>query len=128
VNRSKLVGTAAESAVVKWLHLNGYPQARRLALAGNGDVGDVELNASVMLQVKAGHAAEKASDAQVAAWMAATWGQAVRGGYSQHFLVTKRAGKGRPSDWWCHTVLWDVVPVRFALGHLPVVLGAGVDA
>jgi hypothetical protein len=40
-NRSKNRGTAAESAVVKWLQAHGWPACERRALAGNSDRGDV---------------------------------------------------------------------------------------
>lgn len=43
VNKSKIRGTAHETATVNYLSENGFPFARRLALAGSKDVGDVTL-------------------------------------------------------------------------------------
>lgn len=41
VSRSKSRGTRFESALVSWLQDNGFPDARREALHGNRDVGDI---------------------------------------------------------------------------------------
>ena len=43
VNKSKIRGTAFETAVVNFLRANGFPFARRLALAGSADLGDLSL-------------------------------------------------------------------------------------
>ena len=42
-NPAKRKGTAFETAVVGYLQVNGFPYARRLALAGGKDVGDITL-------------------------------------------------------------------------------------
>jgi hypothetical protein len=41
MNRSKQRGTAAETAVVNHLRLNGYPEAERRSLHGSTDKGDI---------------------------------------------------------------------------------------
>lgn len=43
MNPSKQKGTAFETAVVRYLQANGFPQAERRALAGKDDRGDVSL-------------------------------------------------------------------------------------
>lgn len=43
VNKSKIKGTAFESAIVRYLQDHGFPYARRLALAGGADKGDITL-------------------------------------------------------------------------------------
>lgn len=43
VNISKNKGTAAETALVKWLSSMGVGEAKRIALAGKDDEGDVSL-------------------------------------------------------------------------------------
>jgi hypothetical protein len=41
VNKPKQKGTAAETAVVRYLRANGFPQADRAAPHGNLDIGDI---------------------------------------------------------------------------------------
>ena len=43
MSKAKAMGTAVESAAASWLHLNGFPSAERLALAGANDRGDIRL-------------------------------------------------------------------------------------
>jgi len=51
-NPSKQKGTAAETAVVKYLRQNGFPKAERRALQGNLDKGDIAGIDDVVLEVK----------------------------------------------------------------------------
>lgn len=51
-NPSKQKGTAAETAVVKYLKKNGFPKAERRALQGNLDKGDISGVDNVVLEVK----------------------------------------------------------------------------
>lgn len=104
MNRSKQIGTSAESAVVKLARSSGFPYAERRALAGTDDQGDVKLDSRgrVILEVKAGKAAETASDSQVAAWLVETEREREAAGAWYGFLVLKRAGKGprNAGQWW----------------------------
>ena len=110
MTRSKDLGTMAETAVVKYARLNGYPNAERRALRGNKDVGDILLAPGLIVEVKGGKTAENASDNQVIKWLkevdvekahadaefpTATYG--VTG-----LLVVKRKGVGyaRAGEWW----------------------------
>ena len=40
-NRPKAIGTAAETAVVRYLAAHGFPAAERRALHGATDLGDI---------------------------------------------------------------------------------------
>ena len=61
-NRSKDTGTNAETAVATYLRSTGYfPNAERRALAGAYDRGDLTGIGDLVIEVKAGAAAEKAS-------------------------------------------------------------------
>ena len=51
-NPSKQRGTAAETAVVNYLHANGFPHVERRALAGVNDRGDISGIPGVVLEVK----------------------------------------------------------------------------
>ena len=95
VNRSKNLGTAAESAVVKYLRANGFPHAKRLTLSGRYDLGDVTLGDGwpVTIEVKAGHAAENASDAQIAAWLEEAHKEMDNAENVVGLLILKRKGK-----------------------------------
>jgi hypothetical protein len=53
-NRSKNIGTAAETAVVKAARAYGFPGAERRALHGSTDLGDILLCPGVIVEVKAG--------------------------------------------------------------------------
>lgn len=90
--RPKDIGTAAETALVRYAQTRGHQDARRIALAGIHDRGDVWLTEGVIVEVKAGHKAEQASDEKIRAW----WGQTVterdNHGVPVGVLVTKRAG------------------------------------
>lgn len=100
-NKPKAIGTAAETAVVRAARTRGFPLAERLALAGAQDLGDVRLTAFVHLEVKGGHAAETASDAQIEAWLLETERELQHAGASAGALVTKRraVGAGNAHRW-----------------------------
>jgi len=52
MNRSKQKGTAFETAIVRWLNANGYPNAERSPLRGNKDRGDVTGIPGVCIEAK----------------------------------------------------------------------------
>jgi hypothetical protein len=51
-NPSKQKGTSAETAVVKYLIANGFPEAERRTLSGAYDKGDISGVKDVVLEVK----------------------------------------------------------------------------
>jgi hypothetical protein len=93
-NRSKNIGTAGETRVVKYLHLNGFPEAERRALAGQQDKGDILVAPGVIAEVKAGIAAETASDHQLRLWCEETEKERQHANAEHAFLVVKRKGHG----------------------------------
>ncbi len=113
VNRPKDIGTAGESAVVKYLRAHGFPQAERRALAGAFDLGDI-LTPGVCWEVKAGKAAENASGGQVEAWMAETETERRNARADIGVLVLKRKAVGdtRTGQWWAY------LPARTVVGLL----------
>lgn len=52
MSKAKQKGTAAETAVVKYLKEQGWIHAERRALHGNLDKGDINLGSPVVLEVK----------------------------------------------------------------------------
>ncbi len=103
--RPKDIGTAAETAIVRTAHQQGFPHARRLALAGANDWGDIELNPHVIIEAKAGHTAETASDTLITTWLHQTTTETRNHPTATiGFLVTKRKGHGpnNAKNWWAH--------------------------
>lgn len=92
-NRSKQKGTSYETSVRKYLNENGFPKARRTALSGGEDTGDIH-----GLERPDGHKAilqcknQKKHD--LSGWLDATVEQAERADGALPALVVKRAGKG----------------------------------
>lgn len=52
MNRSKAKGTAAETAVARWLQTNGHPHAERRTLHGANDRGDIAGLPGVVVEIK----------------------------------------------------------------------------
>jgi len=113
-NRSKGIGTLAESACVKYLNDNGFPFADRRPLNGALDKGDILICPGVIFEVKSGKAAEDASDGQIVDWARETERERVNANAQLAFLVTKRrrVSAARAGDWWVHAdmgVLADLI-------------------
>lgn len=104
MTRPKDIGTAAETAVVRYLRANGFPGAERRALAGTNDLGDIIGVPGWAIEVKGGKAAEVASPGQVDDWMDETETERVNAGASYGLLVVKRRGVGvlRAGEWWAY--------------------------
>lgn len=100
-NRPKQIGTAAETAVVRFAQANGFPRADRLTLSGSFDRGDIDLTGDrrVIVEVKA-H--KSFSDAQVIIWLGDTERERINARADHAFLVVKRPGKGAAQvhHWW----------------------------
>lgn len=109
-NKSGAIGTKTETAIVRYLHANGFAgademtKAQRLRLKGSDDQGDIGVCPGVMFESKGGHAAEQASDAQIAAWLAETEAERAHRGADIAALIRKRKGKGlgNAGPWWAH--------------------------
>lgn len=114
VNKPKQIGTAAETAVTRYARTNGFPLAERRALAGTADLGDILLAPGVIIEVKAGKAAERASDARILNWLAETERERHNAKADVAVLVTKRAGVGHTNahNWWAHFHLHDLARLR----------------
>lgn len=72
-NKSKTKGTAAETRVVKYLKDHGFTEAKRIALHGSKDMGDVEVGTGFhILEVKAGKQAGNVNRKLFEEWKAQT--------------------------------------------------------
>lgn len=107
-NKPKAIGTACETAVVRYLVPNGFDGAERTALHGSLDEGDVTGTPGVAWEVKAGNAAETASDAQIEAWLGEAEVERRNKRADVAVLVLKRKGKGAPNagQWWAYLHGW----------------------
>lgn len=102
VNKPKQIGTAAETAVVRYLAKNGFPNAERRALRGSLDCGDLTGLGPVCVEVKGGKTAKEASDGLIASWLVETETERVNAKADVAFLVIQRAGIGpdNAGRWW----------------------------
>ena len=121
MNPSKNKGTAAETAVVKACQRLGFPDARRQALAGAKDQGDIELCPGVILEVKSRDAWPSSS--QIQKWLHETEREWENSGADLAALVVKRpgVGLGRAEEWlvflrwtWLGVLSWHEVLVKDA--------------
>ena len=123
-NRPKQIGTWTETSIVLYLRANGFggademSAAQRITLHGSTDHGDVGVCPGVMIESKGGHAAENASDAQIAVWLDETELERMARGADVAALVTKRKGKGRASagQWWAHLPGWAYLYLAMSQG------------
>ena len=102
VNKSGNIGTWGETHAVNFLRFKGFHDADRRALKGALDQGDILVCKGLIVEVKAGHAAEDASDEQLRKWCVETAREKVNAKAETAFLVVKRKGHGaaKVGSWW----------------------------
>ncbi len=110
-NRPKAIGTACETAVVRYLQANGFPHAERRALRGELDAGDVTGCPGIAIEIKGGEAAKSASDAQIEAWLVETETERINANAEIGLLVTQRKAFGpkNAGQWWATLRLDNVL-------------------
>lgn len=113
MNKPKIIGTTAESAVRNVCKVSGFPDTERIALHGFYDEGDVLLGNThykTIIEVKGGKAAECASDNQIVKWLGEAERERINAGAAIGVLVTKRKGIGpaNAGRWWVHTYMQGV--------------------
>lgn len=120
MNRSKAKGTAAETAVVRWVRVNGFPGADRQPLRGNRDAGDIALAPGIILEVKsvATAASGQPGAKLLETWLAQTDVETANAGAAHGLLVVKRSGTADPRKWWCYMRLGEWL--RLTGAHLPL--------
>jgi hypothetical protein len=125
VNKPKAIGTAAETAVVKWLKLNGYPEARRKVLAGSKDEGDIQVGPGVILEVKSSAtnaAVGQPGTKQLSLWMDQLRAEAYHSDSDFGALVVRKKGTTNPGDWWAYCELRVIMTARQAGADIVVCL------
>lgn len=96
VNRPKMKGTSAETAVVSFLRKNGWPHAERLALQGKLDKGDITGSPGLVWEVK------NYAVPHWPAWLREAEIERVNAAAAFGIVVAKPPGVGvtRVGDWW----------------------------
>jgi hypothetical protein len=95
VNRPRIKGTFAETAVVGYLQLNGWPYAERRALKGATDRGDVAGCPGLCIEVKyAGTARDAGTNLRIGSWLTETGIERLNAGADYGILVVKPPGVG----------------------------------
>jgi hypothetical protein len=93
VSKSRAKGTAAESAVVRYLNDNGFPYADRAPLRGNADKGDITGIPGFVCEVK------NCARMELAGWVDELDVEMRNAGVTLGAVVHKRRGKGDPGQW-----------------------------
>jgi hypothetical protein len=115
--KPKDIGTRAETMVVNWVRTRGFGTAERMALHGTQDTGDIRLCPTVIIEVKAGAAANNASDKQIETWLDDTDRERAAGNADIGVLVTQRPrhGAARVGSWWAWTRVDTLADLRFGI-------------
>jgi hypothetical protein len=134
MNPSKAKGTKAETAVVRYAQANGFPDAERLALHGANDIGDIRLAPGLILEVKAGKAAQTASLRQIDKWLVEAQQEADNAHADLCALIVQRRGFGIERVEWWEAWLMNVPLVTslqrdsWISSHVPVITLSVKDA
>ena len=94
MSKSKQKGTAAETAVVRYLRENGFPYAERRALTGNYDQGDITGCGPIVFEVKN----HKSMD--LAGWIQGLITEIANANAITGAVVAKKRGTTFPGDWY----------------------------
>jgi hypothetical protein len=111
-NPSRDKGTAAETALVRWLNANGWPGADRAPLRGNKDTGDITGIPDMVVSVKM-RGRDKPMDwpgwlrgVETMRLNAAWWSpDGVTLNRPHGLLVVRRSGHPDPGDWYAATTV-----------------------
>ncbi len=111
VNRPKIKGTSAETAVVNYLRLSGFPNAERRALSGGQDKGDVSGVIDTVIEVK------NCSRDGLPGWMDEVAAEINNASATYGICWHKRRGKADPGKWFVTMTGEQWVRYHRALGY-----------
>lgn len=101
MSRQKEKGTKGETAIIKFFHDNGL-EAKRLALSGAKDQGDIELiSVPLVLEVKSGQQTANPNRAKIEEWLNETRAEAANSDKPCVLVVNRY--RHRPKD--CHVYI-----------------------
>lgn len=113
MTRPKDIGTAFETACVKFLRDNGFPGAERRALSGALDKGDLLVCPGVIAECKAW---STVTDGNIADWWDETAREKKNANASVALLVVKRPRKPVAQAWCWRTTEWGFYHAQW-FGH-----------
>jgi len=113
VSRAKAKGTAAESALVRFLSGQGFPNAERRALTGQFDQGDVTGTPCLAWEVK------NHKTYHFPAWLKETETERINAKADFGILVVKPNGVGltNAGQWWAVMSVADIVNLLRDAGY-----------
>lgn len=94
MSKQRAKGTAAETAVVRWLQDHGFPYAERRALHGNSDKGDITGCGPLVLEIKN----HKTLD--LAGWVKELETEMDNAGVDTGAVIAKKRGTTDVGDWY----------------------------
>jgi Holliday junction resolvase len=106
VTKAKAKGTAAETAVVKYLREHGFPYAERRALHGTADMGDITGCGPVVFEVK------NHKQLDLAGWIKELEVEMTNAKVDTGAVIAKKRGTTNCGDWYA------VMPLRVLVGLL----------
>jgi hypothetical protein len=111
MSRERAKGTAAETAVVRFLQGHGFPYAERRALHGTADRGDITGIGPVVLEVK------NCARLELSTWLHELEREIVNASASTGAVVAKRRGKTDPAGWYAILPFGDLVELLLEAGY-----------
>jgi Holliday junction resolvase len=94
MSKAKQKGTAAETAVVKYLREHGFPYAERRALHGTADKGDITGIGPIVIEVKN----HKTLD--LAGWIKELEAEMKNANVNVGAVIAKKRGTTDPGEWY----------------------------
>lgn len=94
MSKAKQKGTAAETAVVRYLRDNGFIHAERRALHGTLDKGDITGCGPIVFEVK------DHKTITLSAWLKELHDEIVNANANTGAVIAKRRGTTNPGDWY----------------------------
>lgn len=94
MSKQRAKGTAAETAVVRYLQDNGFPHAERRALHGTADKGDITGCGPVVFEVKN----HKTLD--LAGWVNELKAEMGNAKVNTGAVIAKKRGTTNPGEWY----------------------------
>jgi len=111
MSASKQKGTAAETAVVRWFQDHGWPRAERRALSGAYDMGDINLEPGIVVEVK------NTKTITLAEFVAETERERINANAEFGMCVIKKRGTTDPGQFYAVTSLDQMAWLLRAAGY-----------
>ena len=112
MSKAKQKGTSAETALVNYLKTSGFSDARRIALAGSQDKGDVETR-GLIWEVK------NQKSYKIPAWLDETGEEKANAKADFGILAIKLVGigLGKTENWWAVLPIGELVRLLHLAGY-----------